>query len=91
MKVKNLHSTADRTPPCPYSSWLDYFMRQRGLSHTPQCSAYGCSHSAEVGAHVIKAGSSDHSWYIVPLCSGCNMRSGEFELKSSTPLVPVRP
>ena len=91
MKVKNLQGTANRTPPRSYSSWLDYYMRQRRLSSTPQCAACGCSHSAEVGAHVIKAGSPDRSWHIVPLCSRCNMRDDEFEVKSSTPPLPVYP
>ena len=29
------------------------------------------------GCHVQKAGSTDRSWYIVPLCDSCNQRENE--------------
>jgi hypothetical protein len=40
-----------------------------------------------VGAHVIKAGSFDGKWYIIPLCKECNKRNDEFYVDGV--LVPV--
>lgn len=75
MKVKNLNNTADRTPPSGYTSWKDYYSSKR---HWPtQCACLNCKTSAEVGAHVKKVGTTDNSWYIIPLCKYHNNQFGE--------------
>ena len=38
-----------------------------------------------------KVNSLDSSWYIVPLCSGCNQLEDEFELKCEVNPVKVNP
>lgn len=62
-------------------SWLDYWEQQTGR-HATRCSAADCRCSRAnctlVGAHVIKVGSTDRHYYIVPLCSGCNRRTDSF-------------
>lgn len=87
-KVKNLHGTSDRVPN-GYASWLDFWEAKSGQKAT-NCLRVGCGvtgRSKLVGAHVKKVGSSDNSWYIVPLCQADNMRTDEFYVYE--PLVPV--
>ena len=86
VKVKNLHNTSDRKPK-NYSTWKEFWEAKK-CYWPDDCSASDCNASAEVGAHVKKVGSSDNSWYIVPLCSGCNKRNDEFEVPEYR-LVPV--
>ncbi len=86
VKVKNLHNTSDRNPK-NYSTWKEFWKAKKGY-WPDDCSASDCAKSAEVGAHVKKVGSSDNSWYIVPLCSGCNKRTDEFDVPEYR-LVPV--
>lgn len=89
MKYKNIKGTSGRTPPAGYTSWLDYYMKKNGLRSTPSCARLYCGETADVGAHVKKVNSCDNSWYIVPLCTGCNMLDDEFELKTGVNPVPV--
>lgn len=85
-KVKNLNGTTDRLP-YGYASWLDFWEKKTNQKAT-ECHAIDCKAKRDlVGAHVKKVGSSDNSWYIVPLCSGCNQRTDEFTVEG--PLVPV--
>lgn len=85
-KVKNLIGTGGRTPD-GYSSWLAYWEAKTGRKAT-ECNRIGCSEKSNlVGAHVKKVGAGDDSWYIVPLCQGCNKRTDEFYV--SGPLVAV--
>lgn len=86
VKVINLHNTGDRKPK-NYSTWKEFWKAEKGF-WPGTCSASDCAESAEVGAHVKKVGSSDNRWYIVPLCSGCNKRTDEFDV-SENRLVPV--
>ncbi|MDR1846950.1 MAG: hypothetical protein LBR17_02395 [Bacteroidales bacterium] len=87
--VKNLIGTSDNRVPNDYSSWLDYWEKEKNQKAN-QCSASDCSQSDNlVGAHVKKVGSDDNSWYIVPLCQSCNMSEREF-LVNENLLVPVR-
>lgn len=81
-KVKNVNGSGFYFgAPSGYSSWLDYWEKVTGRRAT-RCSAIDCHQSRSlctlVGAHVIKVGSSDRHYYIVPLCSGCNKRTDEF-------------
>ena len=66
-------------------------MKKNGLRVVPSCGRLYCGDKAEVGAHVKKVSSLDSSWYIVPLCSGCNQQEDEFELKCEVNPVKVNP
>ncbi|MBO5633088.1 MAG: hypothetical protein J5965_28855 [Aeriscardovia sp.] len=86
MYVKNVSGSHRFPKPRGYNSWLDYWKAQTG--ETPYyCSANNCWGSNLVGAHVQKAYSNDHSWYIVPLCTSCNQRTDTFNVNAT--LVPV--
>jgi hypothetical protein len=74
--VKNRNGTAGATAPGGIS-WLKYWENETGRD-AGLCAMSSCSAKAEVGAHVIKATGSDGHTYIVPLCSACNQRTGEF-------------
>lgn len=89
MKVKNIHSGGNRKIPDGYTSWLNYWMERKGVSDTPNCANKACSRMAEHGGHIKKVGSTDNTWYIVPLCVNCNEdKDLEFETESSN-LVPI--
>lgn len=70
IKVKNLHGTSDNKSEI----WKSWWELNKGRKFSI-CSNIACSKKAEVGGHVIKADSSDRSWYIVPLCKECNHTS----------------
>ena len=72
IKVKNLNGTSDNAPPAGYSSWKQWWEEKKGRKFGT-CSCGDCNSSAEVGAHVQKAYSTDLKWYIVPLRTGCNV------------------
>lgn len=76
MKVKNLHGTSGRVPD-GYSSWLAFWEANAGQKAS-ECHRFYCNNKDLLGAHVIKADSSDKSWYIIPLCQSCNKRTDEF-------------
>lgn len=85
-KVKNVNGSS-RFVPSGYSSWLEYWEKQTGKK-AYRCSATDCHHWGDlVGAHVQKVYGTDQDWYIVPLCSECNQRTGSFEVDEE--LVPV--
>ena len=80
--IKNINgSSFYNRAPFGYSSWLDYWEQQAGRK-AARCSAIDCKcnrvNCTLVGAHAIKAGSTDKHYYIVPLCSGCNRRTDSF-------------
>ena len=87
-KVKNLIGTGDN-PPRDTDSWLAYWEQKTGLTarycHAVDCDVTGRSNL--VGAHVKRCDISDRTWYIVPLCRGCNQRTDEFMVEG--PLVPA--
>ncbi|MDD4520067.1 MAG: hypothetical protein PHI50_04220 [Alphaproteobacteria bacterium] len=85
--VKNLNGTSNRQVPSGYSSWLDFWEKKAGKK-ARECSAC-TSRSNLVGAHVMKAYSSDDKWYIVPLCSSCNNKSSTEIFSVYEELVPV--
>lgn len=89
IKVKNVNGSSRFNCPSGYASWLDYWERKIGKT-AYRCSAIDCRKFGRnnlVGAHVQKVGSFDRSWYIVPLCYGCNNRTDEFYVDET--LVPV--
>jgi uncharacterized protein YmfQ (DUF2313 family) len=86
MKVKNVNGSSRFPAPSGYNSWLDYWEKQTGVSKSV-CGVTGCSNKDLVGAHVQKAGSTDKSYYITPICRACNQRVDEFDVVWQ--LVPV--
>ncbi len=87
--VKNVNGTSGMLPRNG-DSWLEYWERETGkrayFCHRQGCMEFG--HDNLVGAHVKLVGSTDNSWYIVPLCQGCNHTDDNFWVEG--PLVPVR-
>lgn len=86
-RVKNLNGTSNRKVPDGYKSWL-HFWEERSGKKAVDCGC--CINTADVGAHVKKCDSYDTSWYIVPLCHGCNAKPSEEEFNVYEDLVPVR-
>lgn len=84
--VKNLNGTSDNKVPSGYTSWLN-FWEKNSKKKASECSH--CNKSAVLGAHVQKANSTDRSWYIVPLCCGCNCKPSTEEFTVYEELVPV--
>lgn len=74
MKVTNINGTSDND--CSCGSWLKHWdkFNTKGSKRPSQCPACG-AWSVDDGAHVQKYGSTDQSWYIVPLCHSCNMKA----------------
>lgn len=87
MKVRNINGTSD-LPRCQCGTWLRHWENYTD-GESEKCSVTGCKGIPEVGAHVQKE-DDDRSWYIVPLCRGCNnQRGGELEVRDDTELIPV--
>lgn len=87
-KVKNLRGTSDNFPRNS-ATWLEHWEKQTG-KRAVYCHASGCfeyGRESLVGAHVKRCDISDRTWYIVPLCRGCNQRTDEFMVEG--PLVPA--
>lgn len=71
---------------CGCGSWLDHHAQFSSYSSW-FCSVSTCVRTADVGGHVQKCDAFDAHWYIVPLCSSCNGKSGELMLSSSVVMV----
>lgn len=83
MLVHNLNGTSDNEPGAPYGSWIQYWRAYKGQTpyYCPRC---GARLDDPVGAHVQKdAVYSDRSWYIAPICRGCNQARTSFNVDSS--------
>jgi len=76
IEVKNLNGTTDNTPPSQYSSWQEWWEKQKNREFL-FCSCTGCFNFAEVGAHVKKI-NDGNEWYIVPLSKECNAKTDNF-------------
>ena len=81
--VKNIHGSSDNNAPVGYSSWKDYWEKNKHRKFST-CSCLSCSKLAEVGGHVKRVYGSNE-WFIVPLCYDCNNYSNEeaFEVRDS--------
>lgn len=75
MKVININGTRENT--CKCGSWLDHWKNYSRQSLPSYCPEAECREKPEVGAHVQKNGSTDKSWYIVPLCKTHNGETGK--------------
>ena len=76
MKVTNINGTSDNT--CKCTSWLAHWEKfnPAGQSLPTYCPEKSCIKKPEVGAHVQKDSNSDRNWYIIPLCSEHNSKTG---------------
>ena len=74
MKVNNINGTSQNT--CKCGSWLNHWTKFSGQSLPTYCPEQTCTRKPEVGAHVQKDGSTDNSWYIIPLCQKHNAETG---------------
>jgi|SRR5690348_3409430 len=75
MRVTNINGTS--LNKCSCGSWLDHWVKFSRQPLPSYCTQTICLQKPEVGAHVQKAGSTDQSWYIVPLCKAHNGKTGE--------------
>ena len=85
---RNLNGTSGRVPN-DAATWKEFWENETGRKFGT-CSCKDCTSRAEVGAHVQKSDSTDHKWYIVPLCKADNNKASleHFEVKAAD-LVPV--
>ena len=88
VEVKNLNGTSGRVPNGA-TTWKEFWENETGRKFG-MCSCKDCTSRADVGAHVQKSDSTDHKWYIVPLCKADNNKASweHFEVKAAD-LVPV--
>ena len=89
IKVKNVNGSSRFASPAGYDSWLEYW-EDKSRKTAWRCSATDCHLRGRenlIGAHVQKVYGTDKSWYIVPLCRGCNTRTDEFYVDET--LIPV--
>lgn len=80
--VKSRQGTKDNDCKC-CGSWRAHWTKHFGYSPS-RCRGCGAKLPAEdlVGGHVIKVKSTDHKWYVVPLCKSCNNSEPfEFDVK----------
>lgn len=75
MKVNNLNGTTYDT--CKCGSWLEHWKKYSCQTLPTHCPEETCTQAPTVGSHIQKDSSTDRSWYIVPLCSRCNAKTGE--------------
>jgi hypothetical protein len=88
MKVKNINGTSANT--CKCGNWLEHWKRNGGKTPAAYCAELLCRNTQEVGAHVQVDGSTDRTWYIVPLCKEHNSKTGQsISLMEGTTLVPA--
>jgi len=71
---------------CPCGSWLKHWIKSTGIKPI-YCATVMCFRTADLGGHILKAGSYDRGEYIVPLCDWCHRLEEEFEI--SAILVPA--
>ena len=88
IKVKNLKGTSGKTPPFDYTSWLDFWKKEKGI--TPKiCEVYNCGGNPDLGGHVMKAGKTAKE-YILPMCYSCNNKPDDEIFEAwEIDLVPV--
>jgi hypothetical protein len=75
MKVININGTSLNI--CKCGSWLNHWKKFGGQDLPSYCSEKSCLKKPEVGAHVQKDNSTDRKWYIIPLCTVHNLKTGE--------------
>jgi hypothetical protein len=87
MTVKNLNGTSDNTCKCN-GGWLAHWNNFNSSgAKAGLCAGKNCYQPAAYGGHVQKASSTDHNWYIIPICEPCNKKTGDYDIKDSIELV----
>jgi len=87
--VKNKKGTSEKDPPEGYTSWLDFWEKNKGKKATT-CEAMSCNGKPDVGGHVIKSGEGNKE-YILPLCYDHNNKPEDEVFKAwENDLVPVK-
>jgi hypothetical protein len=94
MIVRNLQE-GECPVTCGCETWIHHWENNSGRK-AGICSALGCDKPAEDGGHVqiieaddnylsLLQASKDNSWYIIPICTGHNLKYGqEYEVKPGT-------
>jgi hypothetical protein len=72
MRVKNLNRAAQTKR----GGWLAHWEKISG-QNACLCFAKDCINQPSIGGLVQKDGSTDESWYVVPLCDDCNKKTGQ--------------
>jgi len=86
--IKNKTGTGDKNPPSGYSSWLDFWEKEKDKK-ADVCEVKGCNSGPDLGGHVIKAGEGSKE-YILPMCYGCNNKPDDEVFQAwESDLVPV--
>lgn len=99
IQVKNIKGTGENARTIS-GSWLEFWEKKTGRK-ADKCLAYDPDPQKEkgyvylcgstrglVGGHVKKVGSTDGSWYFLPICSSHNQREDVYYAKEED-LVPV--
>lgn len=71
MRVRNLNGATSSDGDG--RNWLAHWEKLSG-QNAFMCFAEGCINIPSVGGHVQKDSSTDRTWYVIPLCSGCNKK-----------------
>ena len=88
IKLKNKKGTAGKSSPLQYTSWLDFWEKNKG-KWARNCEARACYENCDVGGHVIKVGEGNKE-YILPLCYAHNNLADDVVFEAwETDLVPV--
>jgi hypothetical protein len=86
MRVNNINGTSYNT--CKCGTWLNHWKRFSRQAVPVYCPEATCIKKPEVGAHVQKDSSTNRSWYIIPLCSEHNSKTGRsLDIGDGTTLV----
>lgn len=86
--VRNVVNTAGHS--CRCGSWRNHWVRHTSSSWPPICSVLNCFGIPTDGGHVRRVSGADQSWYIIPLCSGCNKWDSDLLISPDTNLVPAK-
>ncbi|MCL1812791.1 MAG: hypothetical protein FWG29_04640 [Treponema sp.] len=94
MIVRNLQEEP-HPPKCGCETWIHHWENNSGR-RAGICSVLDCEKPADVGGHVqiietddknllLLQASKDNRWYIIPICTGHNLKYGEkYEVKPGT-------
>jgi hypothetical protein len=91
-KITNINGTSEHSAKCKCGSWKQHWLNYNGGQKLPTyCPESKCLKKTEdlVGAHVQKAGSTDRSWYIVPLCQEHNQSKEDLTISDSINFAPA--
>ncbi|WP_120945779.1 MULTISPECIES: hypothetical protein [Helicobacter] len=85
--ITHITNTTNHRPKVE-RSWIEFWKKETGKS-SPKCCIYGCSNSADRGAHVYL--DDERSWWVVPVCSSCNPAdNSSWDVKADTIAVELK-